>query len=65
MVGTHYQQIDVDHTVFFPRHGGHIVMLTVYVDDMIITGDDEGEIAQLKAKLDKEGKGPKATQILP
>jgi hypothetical protein len=40
-------------------------MITVYVDDMIITGDYEGEIAQLKAKLDKEGKGPRATQILP
>jgi Reverse transcriptase (RNA-dependent DNA polymerase) len=29
-------------------------MLTVYVDDMIITGDDEGDIAQLKARLGKE-----------
>jgi Reverse transcriptase (RNA-dependent DNA polymerase) len=29
-------------------------MLAVYVDDMIITGDDEGEIAQLKARLGKE-----------
>jgi Reverse transcriptase (RNA-dependent DNA polymerase) len=26
-------------------------MLSVYVDDMIIIGDDEGEIAQLKAIL--------------
>ena len=29
-------------------------MLAVYVDDMIITGDDKGEIAQLKAILVKE-----------
>jgi Reverse transcriptase (RNA-dependent DNA polymerase) len=29
-------------------------MLIVYVDDMIITGDDEGEIAQLKARSGKE-----------
>jgi Reverse transcriptase (RNA-dependent DNA polymerase) len=29
-------------------------MLAVYVDDMIITGNDEGEIAQLKARLGKE-----------
>jgi hypothetical protein len=29
-------------------------MLVVYVDDMIITGDDEGEITHLKAKLENE-----------
>jgi Reverse transcriptase (RNA-dependent DNA polymerase) len=29
-------------------------MLIVYVDDIIITGNDEGEITQLKAKLRKE-----------
>ena len=54
MVNMGYQQINADHTVFFRQHGGHITMLAVYVDDMIITGDDEGEIAQLKAKLGKE-----------
>jgi hypothetical protein len=31
-------------------------MLDVYVNDVIITGDDEGEIAQLKVKLSKEFK---------
>jgi Reverse transcriptase (RNA-dependent DNA polymerase) len=29
-------------------------MLAVYVDDMIITGNDEKEITQLKVRLDKE-----------
>ena len=29
-------------------------MLAVYVDDIIITGNDEGEIAQLKMQLGKE-----------
>ena len=29
-------------------------MLVVYVDDMIIIGDDESEIAQLKVRLGKE-----------
>lgn len=54
MIGVGYQQINADHTVFFRQHGGHTTMLAVYVDDMIITGDDEGEIAQLKARLGKE-----------
>jgi Reverse transcriptase (RNA-dependent DNA polymerase) len=30
------------------------MMFTVYVDDVISTSDDDGEIAQLKAKLGKE-----------
>jgi Reverse transcriptase (RNA-dependent DNA polymerase) len=30
------------------------MMLVVYVDDMIVTGNDEKEIAQLKVRLDKE-----------
>jgi hypothetical protein len=29
------------------------MILAMYVDHMIITGDDDGEIAHLKAKLDK------------
>jgi Reverse transcriptase (RNA-dependent DNA polymerase) len=29
-------------------------MLVVYVDDMIITGNDEDEIARLKVRLGKE-----------
>jgi hypothetical protein len=54
MVGMGYRQTNADHTVFFRRHGVHITMLAVYVDDMIITGDDEGEIASLKKRLSKE-----------
>jgi hypothetical protein len=29
-------------------------MVAVYVDDMIIIGDDDGDMSQLKAKLGKE-----------
>jgi Reverse transcriptase (RNA-dependent DNA polymerase) len=54
MVGTGYQQINVDHTMFFKRDEGHITMLAVYVDGMIITGNDEDEIARLKVRLGKE-----------
>ncbi|XP_020272848.1 uncharacterized protein LOC109848007 [Asparagus officinalis] len=49
-----YRQINTDHTVFFRRSGGHITMLAVYMDDMIITEDDEKEIVQLKVRLSKE-----------
>jgi Reverse transcriptase (RNA-dependent DNA polymerase) len=48
-----YQQINVDHTVFYRQYGGHTMMLAVYVDDMIVTGNDEKEIAQLKMSLGK------------
>jgi Reverse transcriptase (RNA-dependent DNA polymerase) len=54
MVGMGYRQTNADHTVFFRRHGAHITVLAVYVDDMIILRNDEGEIALLKKKLGKE-----------
>jgi len=54
MVGMEYRQTNADHTVFFKHHGAHTTILAVYVDDMIITGDDESEIAQLKVRLGKE-----------
>lgn len=44
MVGMGHQQIIADHTVFFQHHRGHITMLVVYVEDMIITGDVEDMI---------------------
>ena len=54
MVGMGYQQTNADHTVFFRQHKDHTTLLAVYVDDIIITGNDEGEIAQLKMQLGKE-----------
>ena len=54
MVGLEYRQSNADHTVFFKRCGSHITILAVYVDDMIVTGDDEAEIARLKEQLSKE-----------
>jgi hypothetical protein len=39
--------------MFFKREEGHITMLIVYVNDMIITGDDEDDIARLKVRLGK------------
>jgi hypothetical protein len=45
MVGMGYQQINADHTVFYRQHEGHTTMLAVYVDGMIVTDNDEKEIA--------------------
>jgi hypothetical protein len=42
MIGMGYQQTNADYTIFFQQYGGHITMLVVYVNDMIIIGDDEG-----------------------
>jgi hypothetical protein len=53
MVSMGYQQINAHHT-FSRQHDGHITMMVVYVDNMIIIGDDEGDIAQLKARLRKK-----------
>jgi Reverse transcriptase (RNA-dependent DNA polymerase) len=51
-----YQQINVDHIEFDRQHESHTMMPVVYVNDIIITGDDEKEIAQLKMRLSKEFK---------
>ena len=49
-----YKQCNGDHTVFYRHFGNNITILAVYVDDMIITGDDTLEIARLKENLSKE-----------
>ncbi|KAK1678811.1 hypothetical protein QYE76_039659 [Lolium multiflorum] len=43
-----------DHTVFYRHSNSKITILAVYVDDIIITGDDEVEISRLKDSLRKE-----------
>jgi hypothetical protein len=46
-----YKQCNGDHTVFYRHSRCQILVLAVYVDDIIITGDDEREIIQLKENL--------------
>lgn len=50
-----YSQGQADHTMFY-RHtgGGKVAILIVYVDDIILTGDDNDEIERLKKILAKE-----------
>ena len=49
-----YRQCNDDHTVFYRHSGNHVTILAVYVDDIIITGDDTLEISRLKKNLNKE-----------
>ena len=44
-----YKQCNGD-IVFYQHFGRRVVVLGVYVDDIIITGDDEREIIHLKEK---------------
>ncbi|KAK1418159.1 hypothetical protein QVD17_27298 [Tagetes erecta] len=54
MKGYGFQQSNSDHTLFLKRRGKLITCLIIYVDDMIITGNDEEEMKKLKASLSKE-----------
>jgi hypothetical protein len=49
--GTGYKQCNEDHTVFYRHSKTRITILVVYVDDIVITGDDAEEILRLKKKL--------------
>jgi Reverse transcriptase (RNA-dependent DNA polymerase) len=49
-----YQQGESDHTLFLKRRNEKITMLIIYVDDMIITGDDTEEIRAMEERLSRE-----------
>jgi hypothetical protein len=46
-----YSQCNGDHTAFYRHNGSCITILVVYVDDIVITGDDVEEIKSLKERL--------------
>jgi hypothetical protein len=46
-----YKPSNSDHTLFLKHRLGKVIALIIYVDDMIITGDDIEEISQLQKKL--------------
>ncbi|XP_044455587.1 uncharacterized mitochondrial protein AtMg00810-like [Triticum aestivum] len=48
-----YKQCNGDQTVFYKHSKQQITILAVYVDDIIITGDNEEEIGRLKKCLGK------------
>jgi len=49
-----YKQCNGDHTVFYRHSGRKITILAVYVDDIIITGDDAIEIGRIKDNLSEK-----------
>lgn len=49
-----YKQSNADHTLFLKRKGSLVTCLIIYVDDMIITGDDMEEMAILRQQLFSE-----------
>jgi Reverse transcriptase (RNA-dependent DNA polymerase) len=51
-----YRQSDVDHTMFIQRKDEKNCILIVYVDDIVLTGNDLVEMKRLKASLAKEFK---------
>jgi Reverse transcriptase (RNA-dependent DNA polymerase) len=51
-----YRQGDVDHTMFIQRKDEKNCILIVYVDDIVLTGNDLVEMKRLKASLAKEFK---------
>jgi len=46
-----FKQSNSDHTLFIKHNGEKLTVLIVYVDDMIITGDDKEEISRLQEEL--------------
>jgi hypothetical protein len=46
-----YSQCNGDHTVFYEHQGSRITILAIYVDDIVITGDDVEEIKIPKERL--------------
>ncbi|RVW42149.1 Retrovirus-related Pol polyprotein from transposon RE1 [Vitis vinifera] len=49
-----FKQSNSDHTLFIKHKVGKVTVLIVYVDDMIITGNDEEEITRLQKELATE-----------
>jgi hypothetical protein len=46
-----FKQSNSDHTLFIKHRLSEVIVLIVYVDDTIITGDDEEEISRLQKEL--------------
>ena len=48
MLGFGYKQSNADHTMFIKHNGDMIIVLIVYVDDIVVIGNDVKEMFHLK-----------------
>lgn len=56
MIDFGYHQSNSDHTLFLKRKHGKITALIIYVDDMVVTGNDPEEMKALQEHLSREFK---------
>jgi Reverse transcriptase (RNA-dependent DNA polymerase) len=49
-----YHQNNYDHTLFYKSDQGKIAIFIIYMDDMIIIGDNKDEIHNLEIRLSKK-----------
>lgn len=54
MVQNRYLQYQAYHTLFVKRRGSLTTTLIVYVNDIMVTGNDQAKIKQLKSHLARE-----------
>eukprot|EP00252_Welwitschia_mirabilis_P018673 TRINITY_DN4156_c0_g1_i5.p1 TRINITY_DN4156_c0_g1~~TRINITY_DN4156_c0_g1_i5.p1 ORF type:complete len:1283 (+),score=262.04 TRINITY_DN4156_c0_g1_i5:125-3973(+) len=54
MIEQKYERCKVDHCVYLMRTTGKITILLLYVDDMLIAGNDLHEIQRLKSQMAKK-----------
>ena len=54
MIAFGYHQSNSDHTLFLKKREGKITALIIYVDDMVVTGNDHEERKALQKYLSKE-----------
>jgi Reverse transcriptase (RNA-dependent DNA polymerase) len=52
--GIRYKRCNEDHTLFYKHFRHHIIIITVYINDIVNIEDDEKEIQQLKRRLGEE-----------
>lgn len=49
-----FKRVDADYSLFIYRQSGHVILILVYVDDIVITGDSEDAVHQIKMVFHKE-----------